>query len=80
MKEDWEDRLKKDGPMYCKGESCVEFRQREPEFAQRLQDAGIIAHYNGITNFAWGPEEWMLSGITPIGRAGLERLISDHKK
>ncbi len=78
---DWDERLRKDGPMYCEGESCVEFRKREPEFAQALQESGIIAHYQGKSDLWGGGDHWMLSGITPIGRGGLERMIRErHKK
>ncbi len=71
--------LKSDGPMYCQGESCVEFRKREPKFCQALQEVGIIAHYMGKDDL-WGGDYFMLSGITPIGRGGLERMIRERAK
>ena len=68
------DDLKKHGPMYCAAPDCVAFRQKDPAFAQRLQDAGIIAHHHGF-DAIFGEDIWTLSGITPITRGNLECLI-----
>ncbi len=71
--------LKFNGPLTCSHESCTEFRKREPEFAKRLHDAGIIAHYTGHSGI-FREEMWMLDGITPINRRDLEELIVRLKK
>ncbi len=70
--------LLKDGPMYCMGESCIDFREREPEFCKELQDAGIIAHYQGFDS-RYNQDCFMLDGITPIWRGGLERILRERK-
>lgn len=69
-----EKRLAKDGPMTCPHEDCAAFRKREPEFAKKLHDAGIIAHYTGFSGI-FGEEYWMLDGITPVSRASLTRML-----
>ncbi len=71
--------LRKDGPMYCMGESCIDFREREPEFAKALQDAGIIAHYQGFDS-RYQQDQFSLDGITPIWRGGLERMLRERKE
>jgi hypothetical protein len=71
--------LRQHGPMTCKDPQCVDFRKRDPAFAERLQKAGIIAHYMGTNGLCTGPGDyWMLSGITPVSRAGLQELIGDY--
>lgn len=67
--------LLRDGPMFCKSDACAAFRFRDPAFAQRMQDCGIIAHFMGTNGLCTGPGDyWMLSGITPVSRRGIEEL------
>jgi hypothetical protein len=54
------------GPMTCPHPACVAFREKDPEFAQRMQNARIIAHRSG--------DGWFLSGITPVNRRDLEAI------
>ena len=60
--------------MTCMSPSCVAFREKDPAFAQKLQDHGIIAHYVGSDGL-FGGDEWMLDGITPVSREALESLM-----
>jgi len=71
--------LRMNGPMFCKGGRCPEFRTREPELAQRMQDAEIIAHYMGTDVKAFGGEYFYLDGITPISRAALMRILEERE-
>jgi hypothetical protein len=66
--------MSKDGPMLCEHPDCAAFRAMDGSFANRLQEAGVIAHYQGYSAL-YGEPIWMLGGITPITRKSLESLI-----
>ena len=52
--------------MFCKEGHCPEFRAKEPELAQRLQNAGIIAHFGD-----WGMRCEFYCPPTPVSRHNL---------
>lgn len=75
------DRMSVDGPMTCKSASCRAFRKKDPAFAKRMQRVGIVAHYIGPNGIGLGPGDyWMLDGITPVNRKGIEELLVDREE
>ena len=68
------------GPMKCPHEDCAAFRKRDPAFARELQDAGIVAHYQGKSDMFGGGDYWMLDGITPVSRTDLQNSLNWRKK
>lgn len=63
------------GPLYCPHHDCKVFRERNPAFAARLQEARIIAHY--ARTDAWTQQEiWACPGLGILDRAALERLMT----